>query len=70
MWQSQGKTAEAHDFLFLVYDWFTEGFDTKDLRETNRLLNVLNQVIWSRPKRTGLGKTRLEVMCSSVYNWT
>ena len=36
LWQSQGKTEEAHDLLAPVYDWFTEGFDTKDLKTLGR----------------------------------
>ena len=32
LWHSQSKTAEARDLLAPVYDWFTEGFDTPDLK--------------------------------------
>ena len=32
LWQSQGKARVAYDLLFSVYDWFTEGFDTPDLK--------------------------------------
>ena len=42
LWQSQGKGKEALDLLKPVYDWFTEGFDTKDLREAKALLNELS----------------------------
>ncbi|MDP6350619.1 MAG: adenylate/guanylate cyclase domain-containing protein [Alphaproteobacteria bacterium] len=38
LWQNQGKRQEAHDLLAPVYDWFTEGFDTSDLKETKALL--------------------------------
>jgi predicted ATPase len=38
LWQRQGKRAEAHQLLAEVYDWFTEGFDTADLREAKALL--------------------------------
>jgi class 3 adenylate cyclase/predicted ATPase len=41
LWQSQGKRKEAHDLLKPVYDWFTEGFDTKDLIEAKALLEEL-----------------------------
>jgi hypothetical protein len=34
LWQSQGKRKEALDLLAPVYDWFTEGFDTKDMKES------------------------------------
>ncbi len=41
LWQSQGKTREAHDLLTPVYGWFTEGFDTADLKEGKALLEEL-----------------------------
>ena len=41
LWQQQGKRAEAHHILSDVYNWFTEGFETKDLQEAKVLLNEL-----------------------------
>ena len=41
LWQSQGKREEALDLLKPVYDWFTEGFDTKDLKQAKALLEEL-----------------------------
>jgi predicted ATPase len=41
LWQMQGKSAEAHDLLAPVYNWFSEGFDTKDLQEAKALLGQL-----------------------------
>jgi predicted ATPase len=41
LWQQQGKTKEAHGMLAVVYAWFTEGFDTKDLQEARALLEEL-----------------------------
>jgi predicted ATPase len=41
LWQQQGKRQEAHDLLALVYNWFTEGFDTADLQEAKALLEAL-----------------------------
>ena len=38
LWQRQGKRAEAHQLLSDIYNWFTEGFDTKDLQEAKALL--------------------------------
>ena len=38
LWQNQGKTKEAHGMLSAIYNWFTEGFDTKDLQEAKALL--------------------------------
>jgi predicted ATPase len=43
LWQSQGKRQEAHRRLSAIYDWFTEGFDTRDLQEAKALLDGLNQ---------------------------
>jgi tetratricopeptide (TPR) repeat protein len=41
LWQSQGKRQEAYELLAPVYDWFTEGFDTKNLQEAKVLLAEL-----------------------------
>lgn len=41
LWQHQGKHAAAHALLAQVYQWFTEGFDTADLREAHALLAEL-----------------------------
>jgi tetratricopeptide (TPR) repeat protein len=39
--RDQGRRAEAHDLLAPVYGWFTEGFDTLDLKEAKALLDEL-----------------------------
>ena len=41
LWQPQGKRAEAYALLAPIYGWFTEGFDTPDLREARGLLDAL-----------------------------
>jgi tetratricopeptide (TPR) repeat protein len=41
LWRDQGKRAEARDLLAPVYGWFTEGFDTLDLKEAKALLEQL-----------------------------
>jgi predicted ATPase len=41
LWQSQGKRQDAHDLLAPVYNWFTEGFDTADLKDARALLAEL-----------------------------
>ena len=41
LWQQQGKRQEAHDLLAPVYGWFTEGFDTADLKDAKALLDEL-----------------------------
>ena len=43
LWRRQGRIAEAHALLSPLYGWFTEGFDTPDLREANNLLHELSQ---------------------------
>ena len=39
--RDQGKRDEARALLAPVYDWFTEGFDTKDLKAAKVLLDEL-----------------------------
>jgi predicted ATPase len=41
LWRDQGKRDEARDLLAPVYGWFTEGFDTLDLKEAKALLDEL-----------------------------
>jgi adenylate cyclase len=41
LWQGQGRSAEARARLQAVYGWFTEGFNTVDLREAKNLLDAL-----------------------------
>jgi predicted ATPase len=41
LWRDQGKPQQARELLAPVYGWFTEGFDTRDLKEAKRLLEEL-----------------------------
>jgi len=41
LWRDQGKVSEARELLAPVYGWFTEGFDTLDLKEAKALLEDL-----------------------------
>jgi predicted ATPase len=41
LWRDQGKWGEAREVLAPVYGWFTEGFDTRDLKEAKALLDEL-----------------------------
>ena len=41
LWRNQGKMHQARELLAPVYGWFTEGFDTRDLREAKALLDEL-----------------------------
>jgi predicted ATPase len=43
LWQNQSKRQEAYDLLAPVYGWFTEGFDTADLKEAKTLLAELGR---------------------------
>lgn len=49
LWQSRGKGDEARALLAPVYEWFTEGFDTADLKDAQALLHQLEgSLSWAR----------------------
>ena len=41
LWRDQGKVQQARELLAPVYGWFTEGFNTRDLKEAKSLLDAL-----------------------------
>jgi len=41
LWRDQGKVQQARELLAPAYGWFTEGFDTRDLKEAKALLEEL-----------------------------
>jgi predicted ATPase len=41
LWRDQGKVQQARELVAPVYGWFTEGFDTRDLKEAKALLEEL-----------------------------
>ena len=41
LWRDRGKRRQARELLAPVYGWFTEGFDTLDLKEAKELLDEL-----------------------------
>jgi len=41
LWSDVGRRTQAHDLLAPIYGWFTEGFDTADLKEAKQLLDEL-----------------------------
>jgi predicted ATPase len=41
LWRDRGRRDEARELLAPVYGWFTEGFDTLDLKEAKALLDEL-----------------------------
>ena len=55
--RDQGRCAEARDLLAPIYGWFTEGFDTPDLKETKALLDELGarcfRLSMNRSRSTG-----------------
>jgi predicted ATPase len=52
LWQEQGKREQAQDLLAPVYGWFTEGFETLDLRAAKSLLDELDGNPNSYPSTT------------------
>jgi predicted ATPase len=42
LWAAQGERQKAHDLLAPIYSWFTEGFDTADLKDAKALLDALS----------------------------
>jgi predicted ATPase len=42
LWRNQGKRDEARELLAPIYGWFTEGFDTLDLKEAKALRDELS----------------------------
>ena len=44
LWRDRGKRDEARDLLAPIYGWFTEGFDTLDLKEAKALLDELQHL--------------------------
>ncbi len=54
-WRDQDKRQKARDLLAPVYNWFTEGFDTMDLKEAKALLAELRA---AAPKKPGLRQKR------------
>ncbi len=49
LWRDQGKRDEARGLLAPIYGWFSEGFDTLDLREGRALLEELG--VWTNVER-------------------
>ena len=41
LWRDQGKVQQARELLAPIYGWFTEGFNTRDLKEAKALLEEL-----------------------------
>ena len=61
LWRDQGKRDEARELLAPVYGWFTEGFDTLDLKEAKALLDELAREELARARNPGLQQQSLVV---------
>ena len=48
LYRDQGKRQQARDLLAPVYGWFTEGFDTIDLKEAKALLEELAKLHYEK----------------------
>lgn len=53
LWGDHGKRQQARDLLAPIYGWFTEGFDTADLKEANALLDELAGAGWQHNQQSG-----------------
>jgi predicted ATPase len=56
LWRDQGKRDDARELLAPVYGWFTEGFDTRDLKEAKGLLDELAADLRPQASRMRGGK--------------
>jgi predicted ATPase len=57
LWRDQGKRDEARDLLAPIYGWFTEGFDTLDLKQAKMLLEQLAPQGSLRSRRARYGRS-------------
>ena len=51
LWASHGNTRQARELLKDTYDWFSEGFETADLKEARALLETLEPARRGRPRK-------------------
>ena len=66
LWTQQGKKAEARQALAEIYAWFTEGFETADLKDAKALLDELSRqscVVNAMSKISRFGR---EPMCGEL----
>ena len=60
LWQRQGKKDDARELLQDIYDWFTEGFDTKDLQDAAALLSELGGTEENQKAKGKRQKSKIE----------
>jgi hypothetical protein len=65
LWRDQGKREDARDLLAPVYGWFTEGFDTRDLKEAKACLTSCPHE--SRLRQFGAENARLKTLLQEVW---
>ena len=65
LWADQGNVKEAHALLSGVYAWFTEGFDTADLKEAKSLIEELET-----RTRGGRAASRLGRLRRVTFEWS
>jgi predicted ATPase len=59
LWRDHGKRDEARELLAPVYGWFTEGFDTRDLKEAKAFLDELHSLILKGGHSSGTPALRI-----------
>ena len=59
LWRDQGKVRQARELLAPVYGWFTEGFDTRDLKEAKALLEELASWVFVRANQSGFSRSSI-----------
>ena len=67
--REQGRRAEARDLLAPVYGWFTEGFDTPDLKEVKALLDELGGAGYTQRRGCGIAWWK-RPLCRRLYGDT
>ena len=69
----EGRRAEARDLLAPVYGWFTEGFDTQDLKEAKALLDELDRssapTRWRGTMVVELGSRAVRSLVPPTVTW-
>ena len=66
LWRDQGKTVEARELLAPVYGWFTEGFDTRDLKEEKQRGCLRS---WRRENALGILPTYTATIVRFIAVW-
>src|SRR5262245_37390210 len=67
LWLDQGKVQQARQLLAPVYGWFTEGFDTLDLKEAKALLDVRGSATMPLSRRGRDEKEQRDSVCTRGY---